>query len=255
MAPVRPGGLGRPASRPAGRPTRPIGWSARPGSAPPKDACRAPGRLPNARPQPAVGLGRPLADRDGVQEWAAALGQALAPRVAHRPTSTQTTPQLTSQRPTAPDVQAQIDGLMGDPHGWVIGIGQPQPARDLPRRPAQPQLGLHDSAQLRLHPAWTAWAAPLAGRRPRQLAGLDGDSGRRCGPAPATPLRRSSQPTSDRPAGVASSHAPADLLPLDCGQQAGRALRWALLDATGLQHNPSYRGPRLPIWRAISGSD
>ena len=142
MAPVRPGGLGRPASRPAGRPTRPIGWSARPGSAPPKDACRAPGRLPNARHQPAVGLGRPLADRDGVQELAAALGQALAPRVAHRPTSTQTTPQLTSQRPTAPDVQAQIDGLMGDPHGWVIGIGQPQPARDLPRRPAQPQLGL-----------------------------------------------------------------------------------------------------------------
>jgi hypothetical protein len=80
-----------------------------------------------------VRFGGPLVDRDGVNELAAALGQALAARVAHRPASAQTAPQLTRQGPTAPDVQAQVDGLVGDPHGWVIGIGDLQPARDLLR--------------------------------------------------------------------------------------------------------------------------
>jgi hypothetical protein len=52
-------------------------------------------------------------------------------------------------------------------------------------------------------------------------------------------------PRGDRPAGVASSHAPADLLPLDCGQRSGCALGWVLLHATALQHKGSYRGAAL----------
>jgi hypothetical protein len=78
--------------------------------------------------RPPVCLGGPLADRDGVDELAASLRQALSPRVAYGPTSAQATPQLTSEGPTAPDVQAEVDGLMGDPHRWVVGIGQRQPA-------------------------------------------------------------------------------------------------------------------------------
>jgi hypothetical protein len=71
------------------------------------------------------------------------------------------------------------------------------------------------------------------------------------GPIPAAPavasklLRHrgwgSSQPTSDRPAGVAGGHAPTDLLPFGRRQRPGRALRWALLYATGLQHKGPYR--------------
>ena len=73
--------------------------------------------FPMARNPALVGLGRPLADRDGVDQLAAALGEALAARVAHGPTGAQATPQLTRQRPTAPHIQAEVDGLVGDPHG------------------------------------------------------------------------------------------------------------------------------------------
>jgi hypothetical protein len=88
---------------------------------------------PMTRHRPAVRLGGPLVHWDGVDELAAALGQALAPRVAHGPAGAQTTPQVAAQRPTALDVQAQVDGLVGDAHGRVVGVSHPKPARYLLR--------------------------------------------------------------------------------------------------------------------------
>jgi hypothetical protein len=63
--------------------------------------------------------------------WPLPWGQTPAPRIARRPTSAQTTPQLTRQRSTPLDVQAEVDGRMRDPHRGVVGIGQGQPAHDL----------------------------------------------------------------------------------------------------------------------------
>jgi hypothetical protein len=46
--------------------------------------------------RPAGCLGGPLADRDGVDQLAAALGKALAARMAHGSAGAQTTPQVAS---------------------------------------------------------------------------------------------------------------------------------------------------------------
>jgi hypothetical protein len=69
-----------------------------------------------ARHCPILGLGGALADQHDVAELAAALGQALGSRVAHRPPRPQTALQLTTQRPPALDEQRQLDGLVGHPH-------------------------------------------------------------------------------------------------------------------------------------------
>jgi len=98
-----------------------------------------------------VCLGGPQVNRDGVEQLASSLGQALAARVAHRPAGAQTAPQVTVEDPTVRYIQAEVDGLVGDPHAWVVGIGHLEPACDLLRRPAQPELGLHDCAESRVY--------------------------------------------------------------------------------------------------------
>jgi hypothetical protein len=152
----------------------------------------AEGRLPSTRsPSQGPGTDRPLTS---VGRWLIETvlvswplpWQALAGRVANRPTSAQATPQLTTQDPTAPEVQAQVDGLMRDPHGWVIGEAtrsQPATCSVTSATSAWPPPRRGAAAP---PPACTAWVGPLAGRQPHQLAGLDIGGGRRCRPAPAT---------------------------------------------------------------------
>jgi hypothetical protein len=65
--------------------------------------------FPVARHRPILGLGRPLADQHDVAELTAALGQALALWVAHRPPRPQTALQLPAQRPAALDEQRQVN--------------------------------------------------------------------------------------------------------------------------------------------------
>ena len=90
---------------------------------------------------------RSLADMEGVAELASALGQPLAPRIAHRPPRPQATLQLTSQRAAALQEQRQIDGLVRHPHHRILRVGQRQPPGDLLRRPPHRQLGLDHRAK------------------------------------------------------------------------------------------------------------
>ena len=73
-----------------------------------------------ARHCPILGLRRALADQHHVAELAAALGQALASRVAHRPPRPQTALQLTAQRPAALDEQREVDRLVRALHATAL---------------------------------------------------------------------------------------------------------------------------------------
>jgi hypothetical protein len=68
---------------------------------------------------------------DGVAELAAALREALGPRMAHRPTGAQAALQLTAQCPAALDEQRQVDRLVRHLHHRILRVGQRQPAGDL----------------------------------------------------------------------------------------------------------------------------
>jgi hypothetical protein len=83
-------------------------------------ACPAPGRLPKV-PGPLRPSASTAAGGSGcVDELAASLGQALAARVGHGPAGAQATSQ--SRRSAhGGHLQAEVDGLVGDPHGGVVG--------------------------------------------------------------------------------------------------------------------------------------
>jgi hypothetical protein len=76
--------------------------------------------FPVARHRPILGLRRPLADQHHLAELTAALGQALAPRGAHRPPRPQTALQLTAQRTTALHQQREVGGLVRHPQHRIL---------------------------------------------------------------------------------------------------------------------------------------
>jgi hypothetical protein len=179
------------------------------------------------------------------RSWPLPCGQALAPRVAHRPASAQATPQVTVEGPTVRDIQAEVDGLVGGRHAWVVGIGTR----------SQPGICSGDQHPLSLaattarsrgrRPACTAWVGSLAGR------GRVGDLGSVPPPAAVAgdfwcPCRgRSSQPTGDPPAGVTGRDTAADLFTLVRRERAGRAPSRRLLAPAALHHQRPHRGSAL----------
>jgi hypothetical protein len=197
-------------------------------------------------------LHRPLADRHRIDELALPWGSRLPHRCRiARPVRRQRRSSPPSA-PTAPHEQAQVDGLMGDPHARVIGIGHPQPARDLLRRPAQPPNLSSTSARSRGSTA-SLDGLGRAARRSHQRAGPNSMAAAMVGQLPRHRRRCPAQPAGDRPAGVAAGHSSADLLTFDRRQRAGWPLSRRLLDTAGLQHRTE--GPRLPSRRAIGRSD
>jgi hypothetical protein len=76
-----------------------------------------------------------------------------------------------------------------------------------------------------LRPACTAWGGPPAGRRPRQHAGPDSGGGRRCGPAPATPLTLP-VPAGGRSSGRSHRRRYPGLVSSRSAAESERAARW-----------------------------
>jgi hypothetical protein len=83
--------------------------------------------------RPVLGLGRTFADEDlrGHEPLAAATGSG--PGDPQRPPGSQARDKLPAQRTPTLDVEGLVDGLVGDPHGHIIGEVDPEPVRDLLR--------------------------------------------------------------------------------------------------------------------------
>ena len=98
--------------------------------------------LPMAGHRAILNLGRPLRDRDHVDHPPPPLPRgALAPS---SPPRTQIAFELAAQLPTGLHEQRLVDRLRADPHLHLVRMIDPQPSRDLLRRPTSHQ------------PRWTA---------------------------------------------------------------------------------------------------
>src|SRR4051794_34400135 len=77
-------------------------------------------------------LGRALGDYHHPGELALALAlRRLRAGIAPGPASPQMPGQLPLQRPPRLDVEGAVDRLVGDLHRLIVGVADPQPARDL----------------------------------------------------------------------------------------------------------------------------
>ena len=145
---------------------------------------------------PVGGLGGPLADHHHVAKLAGVC--AATPRAALGPPGPQTAGQLPAQLAAALHLQGLVDGSVAHPHHGMASKLDPQPSRDLHRRPplgrpAADPLGQRPMCQLRgLGPPGL-----LAGRVGGPATPGSG-LGRRWRRPPATPWRSPSQPGGDR---------------------------------------------------------
>ena len=76
--------------------------------------------LPVPRDRPVLSFGRALADHDLAGDELLAVPASPSPRHSVGPSGTQAGTQLTSQRPPALDVEGLVDGLVRDPHRFII---------------------------------------------------------------------------------------------------------------------------------------
>ena len=119
--------------------------------------------LPVAGDRAVCRLGRPLPDRDGVNDLAlAAVAAARGTRTADRARAAKVREQLPLQRPARLHEQRQVDRLVRHPHSLVVGIVKLQPAGNLLRRPVLPKLLRDDAREARM----AGELASLRARRP-----------------------------------------------------------------------------------------
>jgi hypothetical protein len=91
--------------------------------------------FPVARNRSIVGFGGSFADHDlGRDELLAAPACARSWH-AQRPAGSQASDELAFERPSSLDVERLVDGLVGDPHGLIIGEIDLKSIRDLLRAP------------------------------------------------------------------------------------------------------------------------
>ena len=117
--------------------------------------------------QAALGLGGPLADRDGADDLAAPVGPAAA--AADRAARPQAGLQLLAELPAGVEVDRLVDRLVADPHRRVVGELHLQPPAGLLGRVPSVQHGLHFPPQGRVPAEFRRLGAALP--LPRQPVG------------------------------------------------------------------------------------
>ena len=83
---------------------------------------------------------------------------AASPRHAQRPSDAQAGRQLAAQGPPPLDVQRLVDGLVRDPHRFIVGILYPEPMGDLLRAPRCRPMSVLAAAMTSTTPGAHVWA-------------------------------------------------------------------------------------------------
>jgi hypothetical protein len=165
--------------------------------------------------QPALDLGRPLADRHRVDDPDAERAAAAA--AADRAPGPQAGCQFPAQLTAGIDVDGLVDRLVADPHRRVAGILHRQPPADLLGRVPPVQHLLHHVAQRRVlrQPGRLGPPLPLPGQPVRPLR-LVAASPRVSvtGQLPADRRRAAAQPRRDLPHRQPALTQPGQLIPL-----------------------------------------
>jgi hypothetical protein len=161
-------------------------------------------------------LGRPIPDRDGIDDLPARLAcrrRSFAP--PHDPAAAQMHQKLLLENATRLNEQAFVDRLMRHSHGAILGMPGAQPPGDLLRRPLPGRLSGDQGAQGRIGCQQARLGSAGAIQRPR--VGADGAI------RPATAIagdfttdrgRRPSETSADLSAGEPINKASRYLLPL-----------------------------------------
>jgi hypothetical protein len=170
-------------------------------------------------------------------------------RTAARAAATQLRAQLPTQLAARLHKQRLIDRLVADPQLPILGILEPESGRDLLRRPARPQPGLHRSQQprrarklARLGPPRAPLRAPLGRQRPIRP------------PPPAAanlaPHRRTMPPQRPRDLAIALTGRDPTTDPLTLGKrQPPRRMRRPPPRQRRLLPDPLHRPRRTPKLR------